>query len=225
MGLPPRYQRTGFLGTYQSHTQLPTLNEVNEQPRSHEGVVRPDNGGGILPIQRSQELSYGENGQRPNFFFGERLARQSGTVVSSSDDTHPLMRARVHRLIGSRSNSEESAGQPPSSDDGDRTELNQRQQSIIEDVNRITRSLQSRQRQRERRLLLRRSLLNGQRAAEGPSYIGRGTQYLNRFSQLRDSMRPGALGGFNADASPVLGGPFRNEILSGSSNSRNRTRR
>lgn len=50
------------------------------------------------------------------------------------------MRARVHRLIGSRSNSEESYGVPVSSAD-DRTELNQRQQRIMEDVNRITRSL------------------------------------------------------------------------------------
>lgn len=111
------------------------------------------------------------------------MARQSGTVLSSSDDTHPLMRARVHRLVGSRSNSEDSSGQAASSE---RTELNQRQQRIMEDVTRISRSLQSRQRQRERRLLLRRSLLNGQRAADGPSYIGRGTQYLSRFSQLRD---------------------------------------
>lgn len=50
MGLPPRLgQRPGFLGPmYQSLTNLPTLNEVNEQPRSHEGVVRSPENGGIL---------------------------------------------------------------------------------------------------------------------------------------------------------------------------------
>lgn len=30
LGLPPRAMRPGFLGTYQSLNNLPTLNEVNE---------------------------------------------------------------------------------------------------------------------------------------------------------------------------------------------------
>ena len=30
LGLPPRAMRAGFLGTYQSLNNLPTLNEVNE---------------------------------------------------------------------------------------------------------------------------------------------------------------------------------------------------
>ena len=113
----------------------------------------------MLPLQRS-EVSYGDNGQRPNFFFGERLARQSATVVSSSDDTHPVMRARVHRLVGSRSHSAESHD----SDDEQRRDedLDERQQRIMEDVNRISRDLMSRQRQRERRVMLRRSLMSGQ---------------------------------------------------------------
>ena len=70
------------------------------------------------------------------------------------------MRARVHRLVGSRSHSAESHD----SDDEQRRDedLDERQQRIMEDVNRISRDLMSRQRQRERRVMLRRSLMSGQ---------------------------------------------------------------
>lgn len=133
----------------------------------------------MLPEIGPSQIFYGNDGQRPNYFFGERLARQS------FEEDHPYPTRPRAILTQAENESEEAA------------EQRRRQQSILDDVARLTTSLRQRQRQRERRLLLRR----GEAPAAGPqvmqryqmlrrddsnTFIGRGTQYLRRFNQLRN---------------------------------------